>query len=124
LWLAIELFIMIDSLLLAQCLELPTPSLGRQCFYDGDILQQFLRETVPLRLLYETQTFQWPPSQIRIFKRRSMALLRAASIRGVPALGLPKISSLVERIFIPIFSVSPLWSTSANGVTPLVAEYS
>ncbi len=24
------------------------PSLGRQCFYDGDILQQFLRQTVPL----------------------------------------------------------------------------
>jgi hypothetical protein len=115
---------MIDSLLLAQCLELPTPSLGRQCFYDGDILQQFLRETVPLRLLYETQTFQWPPSQIRIFKRRSMALLRAASIRGVPALGLPKISSLVQRIF-----HSHLFRFSAvvdkrNRVTPLIAEYS
>jgi hypothetical protein len=53
-----------------------------------------------------------------------MALLRAANIRGVLALGLPKISSLVERIFIPTFSVSPLWSTSANSVTPLVAEYS
>ncbi len=47
-----------------------------------------------------------------------MALLRAASIRGVPALGLPKISSLLQRIFIPTFSVSPLWSTSANSVTP------
>jgi hypothetical protein len=54
----------------------------------------------------------------------SQLLLRAASIRGVLALGLPKISSLVERIFIPTFSVSPLWSTSANSVTPLVAEYS
>ncbi len=40
--------------------------------------------------------------------------LRAASIRGMMALGLPKISSLVERIFIPTFSVSTLWSTSAN----------
>jgi hypothetical protein len=51
-----------------------------------------------------------------------MALLRAASNSGVPALGLPKISSLVERIFIPTFSVSP--PINANSVTPLVAEYS
>ena len=47
LWLANELFIMIESPLLAQCSEL-LPSLCRQCFYDGDILQQFLRQTVPL----------------------------------------------------------------------------
>jgi hypothetical protein len=32
--------------LLAQCSEL-LPSPGRQCFYDGDILQQFLRQTNP-----------------------------------------------------------------------------
>jgi hypothetical protein len=38
---------MIESPLLVQCSEL-LPSLGRQCFYDGDILQQFLRQTVPL----------------------------------------------------------------------------
>jgi hypothetical protein len=31
----------------AACSEL-LPGLGRQCFYDGDILQQFLRQTVPL----------------------------------------------------------------------------
>ena len=35
-------------------------------------------------------------------------MLGAASIRGVPALGRPKISSLVGRIFIPTFSASPL----------------
>jgi hypothetical protein len=34
-----------------------------------------------------------------------MALLRAAGLRGVLALGLPKISSLVEGIFIPTFSL-------------------
>jgi hypothetical protein len=33
---------------------------------------------------------------------------RSASIIRVPALGLPKISSLVGRIFIPAFSASPL----------------
>ena len=39
------------------------------------------------------------------------ALLGAASITGVPAFGLPKISSLVGGIFSPAFSASPLWST-------------
>ena len=48
-----------------------------------------------------------------------MATLGAANISGVPALGLPKMSSLVGGIFIPTFSASPLWSTSANKVTPL-----
>ena len=33
-----------------------------------------------------------------------MAILGTASIKGVPALGLPKISSLVGGIFIPAFS--------------------
>jgi len=37
-----------------------------------------------------------------------MALLGAASMSGVPDLGLPKIKSLVGGIFIPIFSASPL----------------
>src|SRR5256886_975648 len=48
-----------------------------------------------------------------------MATLGAASISGVPAFGLPKIRSLVGGIVIPIFAASPLWSTSANSVTPL-----
>ena len=48
-----------------------------------------------------------------------MALLGAANIKGVSALGLPKISNLVGGIFIPAFSASLLWSTSANRVTPL-----
>src|SRR5215471_17633222 len=73
-------------------------------------------------LLYETQTFPSLSSRIRIFKGRSIAMLGAASIRGVPALGLPKISSLVGGIFIPTFSASPLWSTSANRLTPLACN--
>jgi hypothetical protein len=36
-----------------------------------------------------------------------MAMLGAASITGVPPLGLPKINSLVGRIFMPAFSASP-----------------
>src|SRR5882762_11314326 len=51
-----------------------------------------------------------------------MAMLGAASITGVPALGLPKISSLVGRICIPAFSASPLWSTSAKSATPLACR--
>ena len=50
------------------------------------------------------------------------ALLGAASITGVPAFGLPKISSLVGRIFSPAFSASPLWSTRANRVTPFACK--
>src|SRR2546426_143629 len=53
-----------------------------------------------------------------------MATLGAASISGVPAFGLPKISSLVAGIFIPTFAASPLWSTSANSVTPLARSRS
>ena len=45
-----------------------------------------------------------------------MALLGAASMRGVPALGLPKMTSFVGRIFNPAFSASPEWSTTAGGV--------
>jgi len=37
-----------------------------------------------------------------------MALLRAASISGVPDLGLPKINNFVGGICIPTFSASPL----------------
>jgi len=59
-------------------------------------------------LLYETQTLPCPSSQTKIFKGRSSATLGAACINGVPAFGLPKISSLVGRIFIPTFSASPL----------------
>jgi len=49
-----------------------------------------------------------------------MALLGAANIKGVPALGFPKISNLVGRIFNPTFPASPLWSISANTATPFV----
>jgi hypothetical protein len=47
-------------------------------------------------------------SQTRILRGRSIAMLGVANMSGVPALGLPKISSLVGRIFIPTFSASPL----------------
>ena len=40
-------------------------------------------------------------------------------MRGVPPLGLPKISSFVGGIFIPTFAASPLWSISANRVISL-----
>src|SRR5438552_16975406 len=70
-------------------------------------------------LLYESHTFPCASSQTRIFSGRSMATLGAASISGVPAFGLPKITSLVGGSFIPTFAASPLCSTSANSVTPL-----
>ena len=49
-----------------------------------------------------------------------MAMLGTASMTGVPALGLPKINSLVGSIFIPTLAASALWSISANKVTPFV----
>ena len=48
-----------------------------------------------------------------------MALLGAVRISGVPAFGLPKINSFVGGTSIPTFSASPLWSITANSVTPL-----
>ncbi len=51
-------------------------------------------------------------------ERTANAILGAANIMGVPALGLPQISSLVGRMFIPIVSASPLWSMTANSVMP------
>lgn len=50
-----------------------------------------------------------------------MALRGAASISGVPDLGLPKINNLVGGIFIPAFSASPLWSMIAKSITPWLA---
>jgi len=46
-------------------------------------------------------------------------MLGAASMRGVPPFGLPKISSFVGGIFIPTFAASPLWSISAKKVISL-----
>ena len=68
----------------------------------------------------ETHTLLCSFSQTKIFRGRSIATLGAACINGVPAFGLPKISSLVGRIFSPTFSASPLWSTIANSITPLL----
>jgi len=59
-------------------------------------------------LLYEIQTFPAASSATRIFSGKSIATLGAASISGVPAFGLPKISSFVFGIFIPTFAASPL----------------
>jgi hypothetical protein len=49
-------------------------------------------------------------------------MLGAASMTGAPALALPKINSLVGRIFNPTLSASPLWSTSAKIVTAFVSR--
>src|ERR1700691_879603 len=49
-------------------------------------------------------------------------MLGAANINGVPPLGLPKISNFVGGIFMPAFSASPLWSTSAKSVTPFACR--
>jgi len=46
-------------------------------------------------------------------------MLGAASMRGVPPFGLPKISSFVGGIFIPTFAASPLRSISAKKVISL-----
>ncbi len=46
-----------------------------------------------------------------------MAIVGAASIRGVPPFGLPKMRSLVGCISIPTFFASPLWSMSAKTAT-------
>ncbi|GEM_PF-5254776 len=46
----------------------------------------------------------------------------ADCMMGVPAWGLPKISSLAGSIFIPTLAASPLWSTNAKSVTPFCAR--
>jgi len=73
-------------------------------------------------LLYESHALPSPSSQTRIFKGKSIAMLGEASIRGVPAVGFPKISSFVGGIFIPTLSASPLWSTSANRAIPFACR--
>jgi hypothetical protein len=45
---------------------------------------------------------------------RSIAIFGAATIKGVPALGLPKITSCVGGIVKPAFVASAAWSTRAN----------
>src|ERR1700722_13906842 len=45
-------------------------------------------------------------------------MLGAASIGGVPPLGLPKIRSLVGGILIPTLAASPLWSITTKRVIP------
>src|ERR1700733_13307805 len=48
----------------------------------------------------------------------------AAVIPGVPATGLPKITSLVSRSWSPLASASPLWSTTVNSLRPFLATRS
>jgi hypothetical protein len=45
---------------------------------------------------------------------RSSAASGAATITGVPAVGLPKMTSFVSRSPSPSFVASPLWSITAN----------
>ncbi len=65
-----------------------------------------------------TQAFPPASSHTRTLSGRSIAMVGAASITGVPALGLPKMRSLVGGIFNPAFSASPLWSTRAKSAIP------
>jgi len=51
-----------------------------------------------------------------------MALLGDATISGVPAFGLPKITSFVGRIFRPAFAASPEWSTIAKILRPFACR--
>ena len=61
----------------------------------------------------------WPPSsQTSTFNGRSSAASGAAAITGVPASGLPKITTLVSRSSSPAALASPLWSITANSLTP------
>src|SRR5258708_7199556 len=73
-------------------------------------------------VLWVIQTSPFSSSDTSAFSGRSIASEGAAIIRGVPPLGLPKISSFVGRIFIPTFSASPLWSIKANTCTPRSAR--
>jgi len=56
------------------------------------------------------------------FERESRAALGEASIRGVPALGLPKVTGLVFGIFRPALAASLLWSTMVKSFTPLASR--
>jgi hypothetical protein len=61
----------------------------------------------------------WPPSsQTNTFSGRSSAASGAAAITGVPAAGLPKITTFVSRRSSPAALASPLWSITANSLTP------
>jgi hypothetical protein len=99
---------------------------GRQCFHDRDVLQQFLGQAVAFFQVIGAVVRDPDPSVIvfpdKNLKREVEGEAGSPSISGVPALGLQKISSLVERIFIPTFSASPLWSTKANSDTPFATR--
>jgi hypothetical protein len=80
--------------------------LGRKRLNRGNILQKLLRQALVLfevlRTIVRTQTIPWTSFQTKIFRGRSIALLVAATISGVSAFGLPKMSSLVGGIFMPL----------------------
>ena len=59
-------------------------------------------------LFHESHTTPSLSSHTRIFSGKSIAMLGAASITGVPPAGFPKISSFVGCICIPAFAASPL----------------
>jgi hypothetical protein len=94
-----------------------------QGFNDSDVLEKFFGKIVAVAQVFqEIQTLPLVSSRTRILSGRSMAMLGAASIRGVPALGEPKTSSFVGGIFMSTFSASPLWSIRAKRVTPLASN--
>ena len=68
------------------------------------------------------QTLRSRSSQTRIFIGKSIAIVGAAIIRGVPALGLPNTINLVLGMDSPTLSASPLWSITAKVLTPLAAS--
>src|SRR5580658_4538854 len=82
-----------------------------QGLHDGYVLKQRRRHALPLlqirRAIIGKPDFSLAVFRDQNFSGRSMAMLGAASIRGVPPLGFPKISSLVGGIFNPTFAASP-----------------
>jgi hypothetical protein len=68
--------------------------------------------------LYDSQTFPCASSEARAFNGRSSAMLGEAIIKGVPDLGLPKISNCVAGMRSPALAASTLKSMCANTVSP------
>nr|WP_238163157.1 hypothetical protein [Kribbella capetownensis] len=61
---------------------------------------------------------------MRSFKGRSRALSGAASMTGVPAAGLPKMTRTVSRKVRPAARAAAAWSMTAKTVTPLAPRMS
>ena len=87
-----------------------------------DVFHQVRGDAVPLLKIIWTVVgdpdFPSASSQTNAFSGRSMAKVGEAIIKGVPAVGLPKIRSCVGLIFSPAFFASPPWSTKAKTLSP------